>query len=64
MLRFLYAIITNTKRGPHILRTMRKMINHKDKYSIKTRYAYALRLIRYLKIRSYYYRGLWYREFT
>lgn len=49
MLRFLYAIITNTKRGPHILRTMRKMIKHKDKYSIKTRYAYALRLIRYLK---------------
>ncbi len=49
MLRLLWAIILNAKRGPSILPTMRRMIKHKDKYPLKTRYAYALRLIRYLK---------------
>ena len=49
MIRFLIAIIFNAKRGPEILPTMRKMIKHKDKYPEKTRYAYALRLIRFLK---------------
>ena len=49
MLRFFIAILFNAKRGPEIIPTMRKMIKHKDKYPEKTRYAYALRLIRYLK---------------
>lgn len=49
MLRFIIAIVLNAKRGPHIIPTMRKMSKHKDKYSEKTRYAYALRLIRHLK---------------
>ena len=49
MLRFLIAILLNAKRGPEILPTMRKMIKHKDKYPEKTRYAYAIRLIRFLK---------------
>lgn len=49
MLRFIFAILLNTKRGPQILPTMRKMIRHKERYPEKTRYAYAIRLIRYLK---------------
>lgn len=49
MLRFLIAIILNAKRGPEILYTMRRMIRHKERYPEKTRYAYALRMIRYLK---------------
>ncbi len=49
MLRFIIAILFNTKRGPKIIPMMRKMIKHKDKYPEKVRYAYALRLIRYLK---------------
>ncbi|WP_051524832.1 lysophospholipid acyltransferase family protein [Pseudobutyrivibrio sp. MD2005] len=49
MLRFIIAILSNLKRGPKIVSTMRKMIKHKEKYPEKTRYAYALRLIRYLK---------------
>ena len=49
MLRFIVAILLNTKRGPQILPTMRKMIRHKERYPEKTRYAYAIRLIRYLK---------------
>ncbi|MCR4694042.1 MAG: 1-acyl-sn-glycerol-3-phosphate acyltransferase [Pseudobutyrivibrio sp.] len=49
MLRFLLAILLNARRGPKILPAMRKMIKNKDKYSEKTRYAYAIRLIRYLK---------------
>ena len=49
MLRFLIAIITNLKRGPELVSTMRKMTKHKDKYPEKVRYSYALRLIRFLK---------------
>lgn len=49
MLRFIIAILYNLKRGPKIVSTMRKMIKHKEKYPEKTRYAYALRVIRYLK---------------
>ncbi len=49
MIRFIIAILFNAKRGPEIISTMRKMIKHKEKYSEKTRYALALRLIRYLK---------------
>jgi len=49
MLRFFIAILFNAKRGPELLHTMRKMIKNKDKYPEKTRYALALRLIRYLK---------------
>ncbi len=49
MLRFIIAILFNARRGPEILPTMRKMIKHKDKYPEKTRYAYAIRLIRFLK---------------
>lgn len=49
MLRFLIAILLNARRGPEILPTMRKMTKHKDKYPEKTRYAYAIRLIRFLK---------------
>lgn len=49
MIRFFIAILFNAKRGPEIIPTMRKMIKHKEKYQEKTRYAYALRLIRYLK---------------
>ena len=49
MLRFIIAILYNLKRGPKIVSRMRKMIKHKERYSEKTRYAYALRLIRYLK---------------
>ena len=49
MLRFLIAILFNAKRGPQLVSAMRKMIRHKDKYPEKTRYALALKLIRYLK---------------
>lgn len=49
MIRFIIAILFNAKRGPEIVPTMRKMIKHKEKYPEKTRYAYAMRLIRYLK---------------
>ena len=49
MLRFLIAILFNAKRGPQLVSAMRKMIKHKDKYPEKTRYALALKLIRYLK---------------
>ncbi|MBR1623230.1 MAG: 1-acyl-sn-glycerol-3-phosphate acyltransferase [Pseudobutyrivibrio sp.] len=49
MIRFFIAILFNFKRGPSIVPAMRKMIKHKDKYPEKSRYALALRLIRYLK---------------
>ncbi len=49
MIRFLYAILANLKRGPKVISRMRKMTKHKDKYPEKVRYAYALRIIRYLK---------------
>ena len=48
MLRFLIAIIANLKRAPKLVSTMRKMTKHKDKYPEKVRYAYAIRLIRYM----------------
>lgn len=48
MIRFLFAIIVNAKRGPEVISRMRKMIKHKDKYPEKTRYAYAIRFIRIL----------------
>ncbi len=49
MIRFLIAILFNLKRGPKLVSTMRRMIKNKDKYPEKTRYALALKLIRYLK---------------
>lgn len=49
MLRFLWAIISNAKRGPKIIPTMRKMSKNPEKYSEEKRYAYAMKLIRYLK---------------
>ncbi len=48
MLRFFLAILVNLKRGPKLIRTMRKMIKHKDRYPEKVRYAYAQRFIRIL----------------
>ncbi|QFJ55615.1 lysophospholipid acyltransferase family protein [Pseudobutyrivibrio xylanivorans] len=48
MLRFLIAIISNLKRGPKLISTMRKMAKNKEKYSEKQRYAYAQRLFRLL----------------
>ena len=48
MLRFLIAILLNAKRGPKIVPTMRKMARHPEKYPEKTRYLYALRLIRHI----------------
>lgn len=49
MIRFFIAILFNAKRGPQLVSTMRKMIKHKEKYPEKTRYAVAIKLIRYLK---------------
>ncbi|WP_406544927.1 lysophospholipid acyltransferase family protein [Pseudobutyrivibrio sp.] len=49
MIRFFIAIIFNLKRGPSLVSHMRKMTKHKDRYPEKVRYAYALRLIRFLK---------------
>ena len=49
MFRFIFAILANTKRGPSIIPTMRRMARHPDKYPEKTRYAYAQRIVRYLK---------------
>ena len=48
MLRFILAIILNLKRGPELISNMRKMVKHKDKYPEKVRYAYAIRLIKFL----------------
>ncbi len=48
MLRFLMAIIFNLKRGPELVSHMRKMIKHKDKFPEKVRYAYAIRLVKFL----------------
>lgn len=48
MLRFLIAIITNLKRGPSFIRTMRKMTKHPEKYSERDKYAYALKIVRFL----------------
>mgnify|MGYP004442699209 FL=1 len=48
MFRFYLAILLNVRRGPYLIPTMRKMIKHQDQYSETTRYAYALRFIRYL----------------
>ena len=48
MLRFLIAIITNLKRGPEFISTMRKMTKHPDKYSERDKYVYALKIIRFL----------------
>ena len=49
MIRFFIAIIFNLKRGPSLVSHMRKMTKYKDRYPEKIRYAYALRLIRFLK---------------
>ena len=49
MFKFYWAILLNAKRGPYLIPTMRKMVKHPDEYPEKTRYAYALRLVRYLK---------------
>ena len=48
MLRFLIAIITNLKRGPAFISTMRKMTKHPEKYSERDKYAYALKIVRSL----------------
>ena len=48
MIRFFIAILLNLKRGPSLVSHMRKMTKHMDRYPEKVRYAYALRLIRYL----------------
>lgn len=48
MLRFLISIITNLKRGPAFIGTMRKMIRQSDKYSERDKYAYALKIVRTL----------------
>ncbi|SDB09572.1 1-acyl-sn-glycerol-3-phosphate acyltransferase [Pseudobutyrivibrio sp. YE44] len=49
MLRFVIAIVSNLKRAPKLVSTMRKMSKHKDRYPEKVRYAYALKLIRHIK---------------
>lgn len=49
MFRFIYAIICNFKRGPQVIPMMRKMYKHPEKYSEEKRYAYAQKMIRYVK---------------
>ncbi len=49
MFRLLIAVFRNLRRGPTLIRTMRKMTSNPDKYSEEEKYAYFKKLVRYLK---------------
>lgn len=49
MLRFYYVIIRNMFRAPLIMPPMRDMAKHKDRYTFEQRYAYAQKVINYMK---------------
>ena len=49
MLRFILVVLANVKRGPYLIPKMRKMFHHPERYSEQVRYAFAQKLINYMK---------------
>lgn len=49
MFRFLLVILKNVKRAPYLIPKMRKMFQHPERYSEEVRYAFAQKLIDYMK---------------
>lgn len=49
MLRFILVVLANVKRGPYLIPKMRKMFKHPERYSEQVRYAFAQKLIDYMK---------------
>ncbi len=49
MFRFIHVVFANMKRGPYLVPKMRKMFRHPERYSEEVRYAFAQKLIRYMK---------------
>ncbi len=48
MLRFLYVIFANLRRGPVVIPKMRHMFRHRDQYTEQECYDYARKLMRYI----------------
>lgn len=49
MFRFIIVVLANIKRAPYLIPKMRKMFNHPERYSEQVRYAFAQKLIDYMK---------------
>lgn len=49
MFRFILVILANVKRAPFIVPKMRKMFRHPERYSEEERYAFAKKMIDYMK---------------
>ena len=64
MLRFILVVLANVKRGPYLIPKMRKMFHHPERYSEQVRYAFAQKLINYMKSSGKINGSLWHREFT
>ena len=49
MFRFILVVIANLRRAPYLVPKMRKMFQHPERYSEEVRYAFAQKLIDYMK---------------
>lgn len=49
MFRFIIVVLANIKRAPYLIPKMRKMFKHPERYSEQVRYAFAQKLIDYMK---------------
>ena len=49
MYRFILVVLANLRRAPYLVPKMRKMFQHPERYSEEVRYAFAQKLIDYMK---------------